>query len=169
MPGKPLEDKKLEEMFRVFCDTETIGSVSVQCGVAEPTVRKYRVSENWDKRLADIKNRAHKKADTQISTQKAKWIQSFSAILHTGLNELIEKIQDKDPLKLSVSDLDRIVRLLAFIDGQPDSRPDVPGSTNINILGIDDSNRDKYKSIYAECVTELERRRAGNNKNRLVK
>ena len=114
---------KIAEMFSVYVDRQSVEEVARICGVHHATVRRYRVAERWDERLAEIRAKAQQEADYGIGSAMADSLR----IVRTYKGKLSEAIQRKRLTAddVSVADLERLVRLEAFVLGAAESRHEV--------------------------------------------
>jgi hypothetical protein len=127
---------KRRHMFDVWCETESIKQVSNKCTVHWKTAERYYEIDNWQERLEDIQAQARTKDDQKRARDRANIIERYSSIRDAGLNNLLSQIKEQidlgeaaPTLKLGVKDLDKLERLLKFLEGKPDSRPDTPDDT----------------------------------------
>ena len=112
-----LPTEKIEEMWNAFQEKQSNRHVAQKCEVSQQTVRRYRVKDRWDERMAKIKEKAHEKIDETIASFKAKTFKVNKGIVA----EFIEQLRThKD---ISVSDYEKVVRLSLHLVGEPDTNP----------------------------------------------
>lgn len=136
--GKALSAQKREQMFKVYMANGTIQSVVRELPVSKPTAMKYKVTDNWDKRVAEIQKKAAKKADNTEANRLA----GNLLIVKLAKEKLVAEIKKGIKSKTKVNDLDKLVRLEEFLSGSPDSRPD-------------SGAREKYKDMTIEQLLAL--------------
>jgi DNA replicative helicase MCM subunit Mcm2 (Cdc46/Mcm family) len=115
--------EKIEEMFRVYIDRESIEEVATKCGVSHRTAERYRVLERWTERLVEIRRKAQAEADYTIVDAMAdslRTIRSYKGKLAAAIER---KTVTTD--EVSAADLERLVRLEAFVLGAAESRHEV--------------------------------------------
>jgi hypothetical protein len=107
-------------MFAAWTERESAAFVADKCGVHHRTVERYRVADHWDARLAEIRSNARSKADYGIAEAMAESLR-IVRMYKSRLAEAIERkhLTDDD---VSVADLERVVRLEAFVLGAAESR-----------------------------------------------
>ncbi len=121
---------KQERMFQVWCEQQSIREVSRKCAVHHKTVARYKRINKWEKRLSEIKAKANAKVDQKISNDLAKRVEGYKAIVVAGLNSWLKELkkqkeQGKAPeLPLGIKSLSMLERLIKFLEGEADSRPD---------------------------------------------
>jgi len=69
-----ITDQKREDMFTAWQEKPSTEYVRTKCGVQWVTAARYREIDNWDDRLAKIKEKANKKADTDAADRRARHI-----------------------------------------------------------------------------------------------
>jgi hypothetical protein len=107
-------------MFAAYCEQQSLVYVAAKCGICEITCGRYRASDNWDARIADIKAKANEKADKAISNRLAENLK----LVRFAKNRLVLKINNgEDKSSSTYKDLDNMIRLEEFLMGRPDSRP----------------------------------------------
>ncbi len=110
-------------MFRVYADRQSVREVATRCAVSHRTVERYRRVERWDQRLADVRAKVQSEADHDITRAMADSLRIVRAY-KSKLGDAIERkrltVDD-----VSVADLERVVRLEAFVLGAAESRHEV--------------------------------------------
>ena len=133
--GKPyvkISSAKREKMYEAWCAEQTIRSVSRKCTVHHKTVARYRRIDKWDERFEKIKQDANAKVDKKITDDLAQIIGHYRNIRNAGLNNWLNTLKSQikagrvPVLPLELKELGMLERLIAFLEGKPDSRPDVP-------------------------------------------
>ena len=114
---------KVEEMFAVFADRQSIEEVARKCGVHHRTVERYRRIERWDERVREIRVHAQRDADYGIAQAMAESLR----IVRAYKEKLADAIERKQlgTADATVADLERVVRLEAFVLGAAESRHEV--------------------------------------------
>lgn len=111
---------KLEAMFVAYVEQPTVEHVARLCGVHHATVRKYRVRESWDARLAEVRTRAQDEADHDLAKAMAdslRLVREYKRRLSVAL--LGKKV---GPKEVTAGELERVIRLEAFVLGGVESR-----------------------------------------------
>lgn len=113
----------VDEMFRVYSDRGSVREVATKCRVSHRTVERYRRIERWDERLAEIRAQVRRDADYGIAEAMLESLR----IVRTYKEKLGEAIARKclTTDDVSVGDLERLVRLEAFVLGAAESRHEV--------------------------------------------
>jgi len=128
--GKALTAEKREKMFQVYFKHGTVQSVIKECTIHKTTANKYKKVDGWEHRAEEIRREAVKTANKKNASQVVK---SLNLAMYT-LKKLMEEIEkDGVESKSKVHDLDKLLRLIEFLGGSPDSRPDVPRGTITDI------------------------------------
>lgn len=52
-----ISEKKMDAMFKAFCDHQSIRHVAKKCHVSPTTARRYRQIQNWDARVEEIEKK----------------------------------------------------------------------------------------------------------------
>lgn len=114
---------KVDEMFRVYSDRQSIQEVATKCGISHRTAERYRRLERWDERLTQIRAMALREADYTIACAMSDSLK----IVRAYKKKLAEAVDRKNLTKddVSVADLERLVRLEAFVLGAAESRHEV--------------------------------------------
>ena len=123
--SKKLTSKKLAQMFKAFCERQSVQYVARKCKIHYSTCRKYRQLNNWDSRLAKIQAKAEQIAGANSAQELADSL----SIVRFCKQKLFDQVKAMKTAELSdtpIADLDRLIRLELFLMGQPDSRPDGP-------------------------------------------
>ena len=107
-------------MFRFWLERQSIQFVARKCTVSRDTVRKYKHRQNWDGRLAKIRQEAQEKQDDSL----AKVLADNLKFAKYAKGKVLELMQVGAPISRSpISDLDRLIRLELLLLGYSDSRP----------------------------------------------
>jgi hypothetical protein len=111
---------KRDEMFAAWTERESAAFVADKCGVHHRTVERYRVADGWDERLTEIRSKAQSQTDYGIAEAMAESLR----IVRLYKDRLAEAIERKRLTAddVSVADLERVVRLEAFVLGAAESR-----------------------------------------------
>jgi hypothetical protein len=110
-------------MFQAFVEKPTIEYVSEKCGIHHATCRRYRVIDRWDARLAEVRATAQRTVDYDLAAAMAQslgLIRSYKDKL--GAAMLAKTVEPGD---ITIADLERLVRLEAFVLGAAESRHEV--------------------------------------------
>lgn len=117
-----------DEMFAVYAERQTIESVSAKCGVHHATARRYKLADRWDERLGDVRAKAQREADYTLAAAMAQSL----ALIRVFKEKLSTAISAKNvkPSEATIVDLERLVRLEAYVLGAAESRHEVIGRFN---------------------------------------
>ena len=112
--GNAITSKKREEMFQVFFKNGSVNSVVKLCNIHNTTARKYRLKDNWDKRVETIRKKAVEKSDDK----NAKRIADNLKLVDYTKTQLMKDIQ-KEGVESTrkASDLDKLIRLELLLIG----------------------------------------------------
>lgn len=105
-------------MFKLYCEKQCVRFVAKKCRVSETTVRKYRKKDKWDARVEEVKADTRQKTDAQIANSLVLRISQYEKIL----DEFMPHLSPKHIR--SIKDIGTLERLIMFLRGEPDSRPD---------------------------------------------
>lgn len=110
-------------MFEAFAERQSVEHVARKCGVHHATARRYRLADRWDERLAEIRARAQREADYGIADamrESLRIVRVYKQKLAAAIDR--KRLGNGD---VSVTDLERVVRLEAFVLGAAESRHEV--------------------------------------------
>lgn len=121
--AKRLSAKKLEEMFKAYCERPSLQYVSRKCKVSHVTARKYRKSEDWEARMLKIQQKANDRVDDNI----AKTLSNDIKIVQLAKSRAVHTLRETKQLdaKNIVGDLNTLIRLELFLRGENESRTEV--------------------------------------------
>ena len=133
-PGNKLKADVIEAMYLAFQEKQSVNYVAKKIHIAPATVRRYRKMNKWDERIRSIEAKAHKKADLQTSNKLAAELKLLTAAKQSYAAQLLGEMQVICPhclqqhkvtvpkLKAMFRDIDTILRLSEFMQGEADSR-----------------------------------------------
>jgi hypothetical protein len=124
-PGVKLKPEEVEKIWQQYAAGISIKAISRNLNVSHLTIAKYRDQQGWDARRDAIYARASQKVDSQavnLMAENLKLVRFAKAQLIKEIKEVVDKAGTTS--KTPYADLDRIIRLEAFLGGQPDSRPE---------------------------------------------
>lgn len=133
--AEPLSSDKRAAMREIYLEYRSVESVVRHCDVNWHTAEKYRVEDQWDKAAARVDQLAEDIAVKKIAKRRADNIR----IAQAALVKMAKDLDAKDKLTFSATDADKLSRLVEFLSGDPDSRPDTKAS-NIMIY-VPDNGR----------------------------
>ncbi len=107
--ARKITDTEIEEMFVAWQEKPTLRYVARKCSVCVPTVRRYRDLGGWAERDKKIKVKAQRKADTGISTLRAKQLVAGTKMREVGLKKL-NGMSGKDIKKIKVRDAKDLIK-----------------------------------------------------------
>lgn len=118
-----LSRERIDAMFAVYSDRASVDEVATKCGVHHRTVERYRRIERWDDRLAAVRAKAQAKTDYGLAEAMADslgLVRSFKAKVAAALAGKTVAADD-----VTVAELERLVKLEAFLLGGVESRTEV--------------------------------------------
>lgn len=120
-----LDRTKIDELWTEYQVHGSIHEVAKKCGVHHKTVERYRRLERWDERLEEIRAKAQRKADytlAQAMTDSLKLVRAYKQKMADAIASKV--VCDED---VTASELERIVKLEAFVLGGVESRQEIVG------------------------------------------
>jgi len=118
-----LSSRKVEELWATYQELQSDHKVAAKCGCHHRTVRRYRVQQGWDQRLAAIREQAQHEADYDLAkamSEHLKLVRSYKAKLATALEG---KTVSADTV--TASELERVAKLEAYLLGGVESRHEI--------------------------------------------
>jgi len=132
--AKKLTQKKIDKMFKAYCERQTAFFVAKKCHISVTTAKKYIKKEKWAERVLIVKQKAIEKQDEHISDIIADNLKCVRFVK----DEILENIKNgKIASRNPASDLDKIIRLELLLVGESDSRIEIKDSP---LIAIDDMN-----------------------------
>lgn len=116
-----LSQATIEVMWRAYQKHQTAFYVARVANVSPHTAAKYINSGNFALRFSELRVKASEIADETQADLLADDLIKLNSIKRL-LSEAILTGLKKDTLKPSITELDRLLRLIAFIRGEPDQR-----------------------------------------------
>ena len=117
--AKKLTQKKLNSMFKAYCEKQSVRYVSRKCRCSHVTARKYRDLQGWDNRVAQIQHKAQEKQDESLADSLAQNLK----VVQFAKDKILELIQAGGQVSKSpAADLDKMIRLELLLRGEADSR-----------------------------------------------
>ena len=100
-------------------------------GVNLSTIGRHGSAEGWNSKREEHRERVAHDAQTEIAAQQADWcveaieqVDELLGVLRDGVYQLTCRAQ--------ISDVDKLIRLKAFLLGEPDSRQEVSHNGSID-------------------------------------
>ena len=121
-----LDQQKVDEMWAVYQAHQSIREVSQRCAVHHRTALRYCRVERWDQRLEEIRAKAQEKADYSLAEAMAdslKLVRSYKTKLAEAIKTKV--IDDED---VTASEVERVVKLEAYVLGGVESRQEIVGT-----------------------------------------
>jgi hypothetical protein len=120
-----LDRTKIDELWASYQAHGSVHEVARTCGVHHKTVERYRRIERWDERLEEIRAKAQKKADYTLAEAMADSLR----LVRTYKAKLSEAIKTKilDDKEATATELERVVKLEAFVLGGVEGRQEIVG------------------------------------------
>jgi len=115
-------------MFAAYAERQSVEHVAAKCGVHHATARRYKLADRWDERLAGVRASAQREADYTVAAAMAQslgLIRVFKEKLSTAISAKNVKASE-----VTIADLERLVRLEAYVLGAAESRHEVIGRFN---------------------------------------
>lgn len=120
-----LSTRKRNAMFRAWCAKQATTHVAKHCKISHTTVTRYRALDNWDARWEEIQTKARAEADATNARSMAAMIDDVGDIRGNIIKALLAATEPDGQPKITVWDLDKIIRLEQFLKGHPDARTEV--------------------------------------------
>jgi len=116
--------KKAFEHYYSLGEHRSYAKVAAEFGVGESTVKLWGKSFRWKERIQErdlqvVREVASQSLDVEVS-RRERGLQ----IVQMAVLQLARAIAEGE-VKMSLSDLDRLVRLEAFLSNEPDSRQEI--------------------------------------------
>jgi hypothetical protein len=114
---------RIDEMWTVYRDRQSVREVSEKCAVHHKTVDRYRKLERWDERLREVRENAQREADYDLSKALADSLR----IVRTYKGKLVDGLANRrlSGAEVTAAEIEKVVRLEAFILGGAESRHEV--------------------------------------------
>lgn len=121
MTRAALSQAKITQMWKAYKKHQSAFYVSRQANVSPHTAQKYINSGNFSVRFSKLKVKASVIADDAQADVLAEDLIKLGNIKSLLAGAILTGLE-KGTLKPTITELDRIVRLIAFIRGEPDQR-----------------------------------------------
>lgn len=118
-----LPEAKRAELWLAYQEQQSIHQVARKCAVHHKTVERYRVLENWDERLSEIREKARRRADYSLAEAMAEslaLVRDYKSRL--GLALSTKHVSGEE---VTATELERIVKLESFLLGGVEGRQQV--------------------------------------------
>lgn len=113
--------QKIESMWKAYKKHQTAFYVACTCKISPHTAKRYIERGDFAVRFAKLKVKASEIADDAQADVLAQDLIKLSNIKTLVANSIMTALE-KRKLSPSITELDKIIRLIAFIRGEPDSR-----------------------------------------------
>jgi rRNA maturation endonuclease Nob1 len=118
-----LSRTKIDQLWRAYQEHQSVHEVSKRCRCHRSSVERYRRLERWDERLNEARRRAQEQADYNLSQAMAESLALVTEYKQKLAAALAEKtVAEAD---VTATELERIVKLEAFVLGGAESRQEV--------------------------------------------
>jgi len=107
---RKIDQAKREEMFSFWQERQSANYVSNKAQVSRRTVGRYRELDNWDQRLAKIKQKAQKKTDETASERLARHAR-LAKVLQAKAFKTLEKFDTFPDVNTAVRAMEVSVRM----------------------------------------------------------
>jgi len=119
--AKKLTQKKLDTMFKVWVERQSVNFVAKKCKVSHTTIEKYMELQDWVGRLAAVQLKAQAKQDDNLANSLAENLK----IVQFAKDKIVKLIKRGQITKKPAADLDKMIRLELLLRGEADSRPEL--------------------------------------------
>jgi hypothetical protein len=89
MPAQ-LPQKKRTELFRAYCDRQSVQHVARVCSVSPTTALRYKRLDNWDQRLRGVTKKAEEKIDDSLAEMQARQAKQARAVQAKALQKIVQ-------------------------------------------------------------------------------
>ena len=118
---------KLRERYKTSDDFPTLLKIhnelkSAGTPIHYSTLKQRSANENWPQQRKEYWNRVEQKKDQKLINEEVDRISKFKNFVMGSIVEIIRQIKNKE-IKGSFGELDRLIRLYEYLEGNPDSRP----------------------------------------------
>lgn len=134
-----LDRAKIEELWLAYQGRQSVNEVAKKCGVHHKTAERYRRLERWDERLEQVRAQAQDKADYTLADAMAGSLR----IVRKFKERMAEAIEAQllDEYTATAAELERLVKLEAFVLGGVEGRQEIVNST---FAGWTDQELEEY-------------------------
>jgi hypothetical protein len=116
-----MSQQKIACMWKAYKKHQTAFYVAKVCNISRHTAQKYIESGTFAVRFSKLKIKASAIADDAQADAFAQDLIKLGNI-KTLLSDAIETLLENKELNPSIADLDKVMRLMFFIRGEPDQR-----------------------------------------------
>lgn len=116
-----MTQQKIACMWKAYKKHQTAFYVAKACNISRHTAQKYIESGSFSVRFSKLKIKASSIADDAQADAFAQDLIKLGNI-KTLLSDAIETLLENKELNPSIADLDKVMRLMFFIRGEPDQR-----------------------------------------------
>lgn len=129
-----ISDKKRQQLFEAYLEKHTVHYVAQRCKVSGTTVKRYKVKDEWEKRLKEIEQKTRELENLNIAKVRAEDLK----IIRTIKKKLKSQIETgaAEYSKIDVA-IDKITRLELFLLGEADEHKQVDTGITIHFGDID--------------------------------
>jgi len=118
MASKITSDER-EKMFSHWCEVQAVKYVARNTKRSQRSVRHYRIIDNWDERLIILRAKAQLLTDEKQINKLLDLNTRITDIRDNIISRLSDLTSSPD-FTVTVTDLDRIIRLADYVKGRPD-------------------------------------------------
>jgi hypothetical protein len=115
---------KAFEYYLSLGEHRSYEKVAAEFGVAQSTVKLWGKSFGWKDRIRERDGQVAREVATRTLTDETNRRERSLQIVHMALVQLAKSIAEGE-IKMTLGDLDKIIRLEAFLSNEPDSRQEV--------------------------------------------
>lgn len=113
--------QKIEAMWKAYKKHQTAFYVARACNISPHTAKRYIERGDFAVRFSKLKVKASEIADDAQADVLAQDLIKLGNIKSLVANSIMTTLE-KGKFSPSITELDKIIRLIAFIRGEPDSR-----------------------------------------------
>jgi len=133
-----ISDEKIEEMFQVYKEKQSVHYVNQKCQVNRNTITKYRDKYNWDERIEKIKEKTMIRSDDREVNRRVEYLK----YTHSLLMKIIDKITPEEIESMKTYDkinsYEKILKLAYALMGENlDSGNNVTVVINDKIIDVE--------------------------------
>lgn len=120
-----LPESRRTAMWAAYQEQQSASHAAKKCRVHPRTAERYRQLDRWDERIEKIRAEAQEQADVTLASAMAESL----VMVRDYKKRIAAALQAKEvrPADVTVSELERLIRLEAFVLGGVESRHAVTG------------------------------------------
>lgn len=139
----------VKEIYLLRQDEISLEDLAREFNIAPPYLRLIAARDNWSMQRKLWQNKTLLKTAEKLTDKRAEVRARNIAIAEGALSYLANRIRNQK-IKCSMTDVDKIARLVEFLYGNADSRPDNASSIEQLIRAMGQSRGKEHKATIAE-------------------